>query len=144
MSDLFEFGSELDWSLQSFGGEMDFGPPMVVEAIHVLIESRVARMELMIRGDDESLDVDICDVRPIRGIRATSRWRRQAVRHRFFVADAVHAEMQELFVLPDQRFKEFVAKVTVVVATGQVRVSNVRFLERAFAFAGWTNDAVLR
>jgi hypothetical protein len=144
MDDLFEFGSELDQSGEDFDSGIDFLPPTVDEALDALTESRVARMELMIHGDDEWRDVDVCDVRPIRGIRPTSRWRRQAVRHRFLVADAVYAEMQKLFVLPDQPFKEFVAKVTVAAASGEVKVSSVRFLEPTFAFTGWTNNAVVR
>lgn len=144
----FQHGREDDdgdgWPELDFNGTAEFGAPMIVEAVHALRESQVARMRLAFHGNHDRRRVDVCDVRPIRGVRVTSRWRRRAVEHRQLVADAVYAEMRKVLVMPDQRFKDFVATVTVTVATGEVKVSNVRFPERIFAFEGWKNAIVLR
>lgn len=137
-------GGEVDWGGQDFEGTVDLRAPMIVEAMHALRESRVAQMTLMIRGTFERQSVDLCEVRPMRGVRCTSRWRRRALSHQTLVVDAVYAEMSQLFALPDQIFKDFVAKVTLVVGTGAVRVSGVRFLTECFPFEGWKNDVVLR
>jgi hypothetical protein len=132
------------WPELHFNGTVEFGAPMVVEAVHALREARVARMTLAFHGDHDRRHVDVCDVRSIRVVRVHSRWWRRAMGHKQLVADAVYAEMWELFVTSDQRFKDLVATVTVTVATGEVKVSNVRFAERIFAFEGWKNAIVLR
>jgi hypothetical protein len=135
----FENGKTIDVS-----GSIDFGRPMIVEAMHALRESHVARMTLVFRASPDGLVVDLCDVRPVRGVRCTAKWRRRALRHRSIAAEAAYGELQAHFVSPCQRYEDFVAKAEFVPTTGEVKVSKLRFLKPHFPFPGWRNELVLR
>lgn len=138
------FESDDGWPELDFSSHMDFGPPLMVESIHSLREAGVARMTMTFRGNHDNRRGDVCDVRPMRGVQPTARWRRKALRHRAAVVEAVYAEMREMFVSPDLVFEDFVATVEVNVVAGAVRVSDVRFLKPSFPFEGWKRRLTLR
>jgi hypothetical protein len=138
------FGNDDGLPEPDFNGPVHFGPPMIVEAIHALRESGVARMTLLVRGNHDKRRVLTCEVRPATGIRCTDRWRKQARKNRTVAMEAVYAEMRELFVSPEQVHEDFDAKFTFIVDTGIVRVSDLRFLKPHFAFADWQRCVTLR